>query len=102
MGSGIEGLSGMRPVTTWPDYRDVNILRPLLTLDKSDLVTVCRCEGVEWVEDPTNQTALYTRNHYRQLLEKEDPQLLESVQTLTELCHSTNTLIAQQGTTYQA
>ncbi len=99
MGSGVEGLGGMSPVTTWPGYHDVKLLRPLLTLEKSALVEVCRCEGVEWVEDPTNQSTVYTRNHYRKLL-AEDQVLEKGVSQLTDLCHDTRRLLAQQGTLY--
>lgn len=101
MGSGIEGLGGMYPVTYWPGYPHTQIIRPFLTLNKCDLVEVCRCENVEWVEDPTNQITSYARNHYRKIL-AENPLVMEGVEHLTKTCCETRAIIASQGTLHDA
>jgi len=47
----------------------VNIVRPLLSFTKRELVTVCQNADVRWVEDQTNTDPTYTlRNTVRHLL----------------------------------
>jgi tRNA(Ile)-lysidine synthase len=61
-GSGIDGLAGMAAESV----RDgVRLLRPLLSLPKSSLIDFLREQKQPWIEDPTNNTAKYTRNIVR-------------------------------------
>ena len=47
----------------------ISLYRPLLSFPKERLIATCLAEGVEWVEDETNQDpTLTTRNTARQLL----------------------------------
>ncbi len=64
-GSGLYGLASMAALQELPDHR---ILRPLLTLSKSRLLATLQTEGVDWVEDPSNQNPKYTRSRVRALL----------------------------------
>ena len=60
-GSGIDGLSGIRPVNG-------NIIRPLLQFTKAELIALCRSEGVGTITDPSNDNADYDRVRMRQWL----------------------------------
>ena len=96
MGSGIDGLGGMSPLTSWPGFPLIEIVRPLLELHKRDLVEVCQCEGVEWVEDPTNLSTKYVRNHYRQVL-RDRPELVEGIERLVRSCDKARSVAHRQG-----
>lgn len=57
-GSGARGAGGIRPV------RD-NIIRPLIKIDKSDIVSALDDFGIPYVTDSTNLSTDYTRNYIR-------------------------------------
>lgn len=64
-GSGIDGLSAIRPVS----QRDsLTLLRPLLPIPKSQLVATLEQAGQPWVEDPSNDDPHYTRTRIRHAL----------------------------------
>ncbi len=57
-GSGLTGLSGIRPVQG-------RRIRPLLDLGRDEIREYLRSEGMDWCEDSTNQSGAYTRNRIR-------------------------------------
>ena len=63
--SGIDGLSGMRAV--WRD-RAVVWARPLLAVARQDLRDYLRRQGLDWVEDPTNDNPAYERVRARRAM----------------------------------
>ena len=71
-GSGIKGLSAMKPVS---NRLGINLLRPLLGVEKHSLIATLKRYNQDWIEDPTNQNLKYTRSRLRQqvapLLEQE-------------------------------
>jgi tRNA(Ile)-lysidine synthase len=63
-GSGIDGLSGMSATTQYaPDLR---ILRPVLTVQKSDLIAFCDARGVDYIQDPSNKNEAFSRVRLRE------------------------------------
>jgi tRNA(Ile)-lysidine synthase len=64
-GSGLAGLAGMRPEVEREGIRHV---RPLLAVPKVPLVDLCRTEGWEFVEDPSNIDDRFSRARWRKLL----------------------------------
>ncbi len=66
-GSGLEGLRGMDLHST---VEGVAIVRPLLGLDRADLVRVVRGAGLSPLEDPSNADAGYERVRWRQMMPK--------------------------------
>ena len=95
-GSGVDGLGGMYPTTVWPEFPSVSILRPLLQLRKVDLQEVCRKEGVEWIEDPSNQSTDYIRNNIRKILQ-ENEELVPGITGLMKTCQETRRVLKHQG-----
>ena len=95
-GSGLDGLGGMYPVTMLSEFPRVNILRPLLELRKDDLVEVCKREGVEWIEDPSNRSDDFVRNNVRKIL-RENEDLIPGVTQLVETCQDTRRVFKHQG-----
>lgn len=64
--AGVDGLSAM-PTTR--DWNGVTLLRPLLSVARSDLREYLRGEGVTWLEDPSNQDRRFDRIKARNALE---------------------------------
>ena len=62
-GSGAAGLAAPRPVQTRRDGGVV--LRPLLTLEKAEIVGALRAAGVVWREDASNAAGDFFRNRVR-------------------------------------
>lgn len=57
-GSGIAGLCGI-------DVKRKNIIRPLLCMDKKEILDYIEANGLEYVTDSTNLLSDYTRNKIR-------------------------------------
>jgi tRNA(Ile)-lysidine synthase len=68
-GSGLTGLAGMLPRSSWPVAtergRDLALVRPLLETRRSETEAYCREMGREPLEDATNRLARYKRNVVR-------------------------------------
>ena len=75
-GTGLKGLGGIAPV------RD-NLIRPMLTVTRQDVLEFLEAEGIPWVNDSSNETDAFTRNrirhHVMPLLKAENPSLLENL-----------------------
>ncbi|MCI5825240.1 MAG: tRNA lysidine(34) synthetase TilS [Arcanobacterium sp.] len=54
-GSGARSIAGMPESGRLPGHPEVPMVRPLLSMRRAELRTVCRELGVKWEEDPTNQ-----------------------------------------------
>jgi len=56
-GSGVDGLSGMRPRSSLPveGFPGVEVIRPLLDVRRAELRAFLKDRDVPWVEDPMNQ-----------------------------------------------
>ncbi|PIE16569.1 MAG: tRNA lysidine(34) synthetase TilS [Rhodobacterales bacterium] len=65
-GSGVDGLSGMAPVST---AAGIVWHRPLLSLQRQELRDFLTRHGVCWVEDPSNDDPRFDRVKMRQALE---------------------------------
>ncbi|MEJ8303005.1 tRNA lysidine(34) synthetase TilS [Saccharibacillus sacchari] len=61
-GSGASGLSGMRRVRLWEGVRFV---RPLLRLNKKDLISFCESHHIAYSIDSSNAHTDYARNRLR-------------------------------------
>jgi tRNA(Ile)-lysidine synthase len=83
-GSGITGLSGIRPIT------QKGLVRPLLDLDRSEIEAWLRSRRIPWREDATNQDLSYARNRLRhqflpQLRQAFNPNLDEALGRLATI-----------------
>ncbi len=63
-GSGVDGLAAMKPVAA---RNGIRLLRPLLTVPKTDLTAYLTGKGLTWAEDPMNVDPQYERVKWRQL-----------------------------------
>ena len=63
-GGGLRRLAGMQSSRQLSE--DVNLIRPLLHVDKEDLEEVCQMADVQWCHDPTNDDLSTPRGRLRQ------------------------------------
>lgn len=61
--SGVDGLAAMPEQRS---MRDVILLRPLLGHNRQDLRNYLRGQGLDWIDDPSNQNTRYERVRMRQ------------------------------------
>ncbi len=75
-GSGIDGLSAMKPQSVFPVFlpgcEDVTLCRPLLNQSRESLEAALRQMDQPWIEDPGNRNESYTRIKVRNLLRDSD------------------------------
>lgn len=67
-GSGVRGLSGMRPSSSVPGHPDLTLLRPLLGWPHAELEQLCLASGIEPVTDPSNSDHRHERVRIREAL----------------------------------
>lgn len=67
--SGLSGLAAMKEITI---LQSVPVLRPLLSVPKSDLVRFCDQYALHYVNDPSNDDARYERVRWRKILQNDD------------------------------
>ena len=68
-GSGLSGLTAMDKIS---HLNGVRILRPLLDLDKEELVSYLQSQNENWVEDPSNNNAKFDRIKVRNFINNQD------------------------------
>jgi tRNA(Ile)-lysidine synthetase-like protein len=66
-GTGLKGLGGMQPVSSWPfeGHRGLRLVRPLLRLSRQDTLAVCAAFAIEPLEDESNASPRFRRNRIR-------------------------------------
>lgn len=90
-GTGLQGLAGMKPVSS---RNDLTVYRPFLSLKKGILRNYCDEYDLPVVEDPSNDSHDYERNALRQRIlpewEVHQPSLRESVVRLGKIARLEN------------
>ena len=75
-GTGLKGLGGIAPVRE-------NLIRPMLTVTRQDVLEFLREEKIPWRNDSSNETDAFLRNrirhHVMPLLKAENPSLAENL-----------------------
>ncbi len=61
-GTGLYGLSGILPVLSREGY---TVVRPLIEVDRRDILDFLKARGQAWRTDPTNRDTRYLRNKVR-------------------------------------
>jgi tRNA(Ile)-lysidine synthase len=90
-GAGPQGLAGMGEV----QYRgNTLIMRPMLSLDKAEIVTFADNEMLQWVDDESNQQNSFDRNFLRNEI---IPHLLDRWPQLTKTVGRSAALCAEQS-----
>jgi tRNA(Ile)-lysidine synthase len=93
-GAGPLGLSGMSETTS---ISGINIVRPLLSVPKSQLETYAVTRQLQWIEDEANQNLRFDRNFLRHeilpKLKARWPRVVRSVSRSGALCLETSTAV---------
>ena len=78
-GTGLQGLGGICPV-------NANVIRPMLTVTRQEVLTFLREYCLNFVEDSSNQEDAFLRNRLRHrvmpLLKEENPRLAENLSNM--------------------
>ncbi|MCG9639016.1 tRNA lysidine(34) synthetase TilS [Vibrio sp. Isolate34] len=86
-GSGPKGLSSMAKVMP---FADAHIVRPLLSVTRTEIEAAALDMGLTWVEDESNQDVRFDRNFIRHqvtpVLTERWPSFRESVSRSAQLC----------------
>ncbi len=81
-GSGITGLCGI-------SEKRGNIIRPIITVERSEIEAYCNENGLEYVTDSTNAETEYTRNKIRHCvlpeMHKINPRIISSICRMSAL-----------------
>jgi len=89
-GTGITGLTGMRPVNN-------RIIRPLLFASRDMITDYCKSNGVRYREDRSNAETKYTRNKMRSLvipvLREINPSVEATLQKTAERLRGTDDIV---------
>ena len=95
-GAGPVGLAAMQPSQRFDKGW---LLRPLLTLSKSELELYARQHQLQWVEDESNQDQRFDRNYVRQtvmpLLKQRWPGLHKTLPRTASLCQESQVLLEE-------
>lgn len=74
-GTGVDGLCGIPPLRKLKNEKI--LLRPILSLEKTEIIELCNENNIDFVVDSTNSDTAYTRNMIRHkvlpILEKINP-----------------------------
>jgi tRNA(Ile)-lysidine synthase len=68
-GSGLDGLSGMRPRAPWPlpGFAELSLVRPLLNLSRDQLRAYLQSLRQPWLDDPMNEDTAFGRVKIRKV-----------------------------------
>lgn len=96
-GSTLKGYSGFSKRVEKDDYV---ILRPLVTMTKSELEDYCKINKIKYFVDKSNMKDVYTRNRYRKyvlpFLKTEDPMVHEKFLKFSETLMEYNNYIDKE------
>ena len=62
-GSGLDGMTGIKQSQIYDDH--LTILRPLLSYTHADLISYCKNQKLNWLEDPSNTSDKFARARLR-------------------------------------
>lgn len=101
-GAGGEGLAGMKWQGPSPEDATVTLVRPLLSLSKSELSNFSRRTGLSFREDATNQSTDILRNRIRcellpQLQREYQPAIASVVARIMEIVGAESELAADEA-----
>lgn len=66
----VAGPALSAPLPIWPEGRGLSLLRPLLSMRRSELRAVLNQSKIAWVDDPSNQDRSFERIRIRQFLSR--------------------------------
>lgn len=88
-GTGMRGLAGMRDVRAIQPGSRIRLVRPFLHQKRATIEQVCHQQGIEWRQDSTNLSPVFTRGKIRNIVmpilrEQLNPHVSEAILRLAE------------------
>jgi tRNA(Ile)-lysidine synthetase-like protein len=81
-------FEGYRGILETAHYRDIQVIRPMLNIDKREIIEYQKENKIRYRKDESNDSDDYTRNRFRHKimpeLKKENPQLLDKFKQFSE------------------
>jgi tRNA(Ile)-lysidine synthase len=102
-GAGLSGLAAMSPATLWPfeGHAGLSLIRPLLAVSGEDSRAYCRAEGMQPIEDESNESPAFRRNRVRAevlpLLRELNPRIDEALVRLADAARDDLAYIEEQA-----
>jgi tRNA(Ile)-lysidine synthetase-like protein len=97
-GAGLDGLAGMLPVAPLPGAPDLQLVRPLLSVTRAEIIAYCARHAISARDDATNLETAYTRAWLRHdlmpLVETRFPGAARALAALAESAALDRALIA--------
>lgn len=97
-GSGLAGLSGMRPVSPVPTAPELTLLRPLLRVSRASIEAYCTRFDLKYVVDESNDDITLFRNRIRHellpALADYNPAFVERLNSLAKSAEADESLLA--------
>lgn len=110
-GAGVRGLAGMPQARTLPGG-DMQLVRPLLAVTRTDIAHYARDRGLHWIEDESNSDSSFDRNFlrhhvlphlqrrfpaYRETWSRASRNLADAAQLLDEMAEADAGLLSPSG-----
>lgn len=97
-GSGVGGLAAIPPIRKLGEY---DVIRPLLSVRKREIIGYCNENSIEFIHDSTNDDTVYTRNYIRHELipaiEKLNPSFLDTAGRLSNFARTDDDYLDAQA-----
>lgn len=98
-GSSFRGVGGMRPVT--PVGEGLSVVRPLLTISKTELIAFATRNKIPFIEDSSNTDPKFWRNRIRSellpVVADLRPKAFEKITSFAEDCRAVSETLAGEG-----
>jgi tRNA(Ile)-lysidine synthase len=100
-GSGLAGMRGIQPVTTYPFHAPLRLVRPLLAVRRIDIEAYCAGQRIDPREDASNTDTHFLRNRLRHeilpLLEQVNPNLRQVLRRSARIIGDDHDYVAQRA-----
>ena len=100
-GSGLAGMRGMQPTSTYPFHAPLRLVRPLLAVRRIDIEAYCASQRIDPREDASNTDTHFLRNRLRHevlpLLEQVNPNLRQVLRRNARIIGDDHDYVAQRA-----
>lgn len=98
------GLAGLSRINEWSERDGLTIWRPLLSVQKTEIVKYARRHKLSFIDDPTNTNPKYARNRLRKHvlpeLAKINPQIVSTLTRTAAQLHESHTALRAAAKKY--
>ncbi|MDA0938838.1 MAG: tRNA lysidine(34) synthetase TilS [Proteobacteria bacterium] len=91
-GSGLDGICGINQAI---NMMGVNVIRPMLFLQKSHIISILQNKGWGWVDDESNYNLKFKRSRFRQLINAQSEIPVERINLLAKNANRTRSFLIQ-------